>query len=281
MSLSPSVSRSGSAFHTFKANDVKMETDGEDLLPSAVGMKRKRSSTSVSNSDRRRASTSTSTPGAGVGAVGLAQVPSQASVASEAVSATSVSTPVNANGEGAVKVEGEGDATQGEGEVKKEEVVASVKPELYAEEARRRGRAKGRTEEEVEAMAGVAYRYVSTICFSLAIYLIRPLPLYCVIWFRFATSLASDHHHVLNPDTETPFSDAHDVVKRLLPYHVFLQPRRDLKMLLERPLSELRGYSAFRVDGKGKGKATEEELAREEIRGAWYFYWLFRDGWVD
>lgn len=40
-------------------------------------------------------------------------------------------------------------------------------------------------------------------------------------------------------------------------------------MLLERPLSELRGYSAFRVDGKGKGKATEVELAREEIRGAW------------
>ncbi|KAI0753940.1 hypothetical protein BC629DRAFT_1554373 [Irpex lacteus] len=189
MSLSPSVSRSGSAFHTFKANDVKMETDGEDLLPGVVGMKRKRSSTSASNSDRRRASTSTSTPGVGVGAVGLAQVPSQASIVSEAVSATSISTPV----EGPVKVEGEGDATQGGETIKKEEVVVSVKPELYAEEARRRGRAKGRTEEEVEAMAGVAY--------------------------RFATSLASDHHHVLNPDTETPFSDAHDVVKRLLPYH--------------------------------------------------------------
>lgn len=154
MSLSPSVSRSGSAFHTFKAmGDVKMETDGEVLLPGVVGMKRKRSSTSASNSDRRRASTS------GVGAVELAQVPSQASIVSEAVSATSISTPM----EGPVKFEGEGDATQGGETIKKEEVVVSVKPEVYAEEARRRGRAKGRTEEEVEAMAGVAYRYVSTL----------------------------------------------------------------------------------------------------------------------
>ncbi|KAI0699548.1 hypothetical protein BC835DRAFT_537377 [Cytidiella melzeri] len=122
--------------------------------------------------------------------------------------------------------------------------VVTVIPEGLAEDARRRGKAKGRGDEECEAMAGVAY--------------------------RFATALASDHRSVLQPDVETPFADAQDVVRRLLPYHVFLQPKEDMVEMLERPLSELRGYGAFRRPpisslGKGKRKATEEEWVREEI----------------
>ncbi|KAJ6499238.1 hypothetical protein C8R45DRAFT_981661 [Mycena sanguinolenta] len=59
----------------------------------------------------------------------------------------------------------------------------------------------------------------------------------------FAARLAQDHAAVLNPDTETPFSDALDVVNRLLPYHVFQQPKEDL-------------------DRKGKRKA-DDDLAAE------------------
>lgn len=55
--------------------------------------------------------------------------------------------------------------------------------------------------------------------------------------------LAQDHQAVLFPDTETAFVDTDDVVKRLLPYHVFQLPKDDI--------------------GKGKAKATEIE----EIKG--------------
>jgi hypothetical protein len=45
---------------------------------------------------------------------------------------------------------------------------------------------------------------------------------------RFATCIAADHVSALYPDIDTPFSDATDVVNRLLPYHVFQQPKEDL-----------------------------------------------------
>ncbi|KAJ7178488.1 hypothetical protein C8R43DRAFT_973504 [Mycena crocata] len=61
---------------------------------------------------------------------------------------------------------------------------------------------------------------------------------------RVAARLALDHAAVLNPDTETPFSDTIDVVNRLLPYHVFHQPKEDL-------------------DRKGKRKAEDEDLRTE------------------
>ncbi|THG94161.1 hypothetical protein EW026_g7254 [Hermanssonia centrifuga] len=64
--------------------------------------------------------------------------------------------------------------------------------------------------------------------------------------------LAADHQAVLHPDVDTPFTDAVDVVKRLLPYHIFQHPAEDL-LALTRPI------------GKGKRKATEEDLLREEI----------------
>ncbi|KAJ7218007.1 hypothetical protein GGX14DRAFT_517407 [Mycena pura] len=56
---------------------------------------------------------------------------------------------------------------------------------------------------------------------------------------RVAARLAQDHAAVLNPDTETPFTDTIDVVNRLLPYHVFYQPKEDL-------------------DRKGKRKANDD-----------------------
>ena len=56
------------------------------------------------------------------------------------------------------------------------------------------------------------------------------------------------------PDVDTPFADEADVVERLLPYHVFQHPRQDLDALLK-------------GGDKGKGKATEADLLREEIRG--------------
>ncbi|KAG6820746.1 hypothetical protein H0H93_012392 [Arthromyces matolae] len=68
---------------------------------------------------------------------------------------------------------------------------------------------------------------------------------------RLSSLLASDHALVLNPDTDTPFQDTTDVVHRLLPYHVLLQPQEDLETL--------------RKDLKGKGKAIVTEL-QEEIR---------------
>lgn len=45
---------------------------------------------------------------------------------------------------------------------------------------------------------------------------------------RVNARLAQDHAAVINPNTETPFSDAADVLDRLLPYHVFQQPGEDL-----------------------------------------------------
>ncbi|KAF7361837.1 hypothetical protein MVEN_00528200 [Mycena venus] len=62
---------------------------------------------------------------------------------------------------------------------------------------------------------------------------------------RIAARLADDHALVLTPDVETPFSDTVDVVKRLLPYHVFQQPKEDL-------------------DRKGKRKADDDLRAEIE-----------------
>lgn len=66
-------------------------------------------------------------------------------------------------------------------------------------------------------------------------------------------ALSADHLMALFPDVDTPFEDAVDVVNRLLPYHVFQHPQIDL--------DAMRGI-------KGKAKATEADLLKEEIRGA-------------
>lgn len=69
----------------------------------------------------------------------------------------------------------------------------------------------------------------------------------------FASCLAADHAVVLNPDVDSPFVDAVDVVHRLLPYHVFQQPEEDLRIVTERR----------RAKGKGKARDT----IRDEIEG--------------
>ncbi|KAJ7579112.1 hypothetical protein C8J56DRAFT_834838 [Mycena floridula] len=68
---------------------------------------------------------------------------------------------------------------------------------------------------------------------------------------RVTARLAADHSAVLSPDTETPFSDLEDVVNRLLPYHVFQQPKDDLENI-----------------GKGKAKATEAQLEIHDTKFA-------------
>ncbi|EJF65400.1 hypothetical protein DICSQDRAFT_99206 [Dichomitus squalens LYAD-421 SS1] len=74
---------------------------------------------------------------------------------------------------------------------------------------------------------------------------------------RFASKLAEDHRAVLAPDVDEPFVDEVDVVKRLLPYHVFQLPKEDLDVLLQ-------GGGPY-SSCKGKRKATEEDILREEI----------------
>ncbi|KZT11024.1 TPR-like protein [Laetiporus sulphureus 93-53] len=73
---------------------------------------------------------------------------------------------------------------------------------------------------------------------------------------RVASSLAADQMAVLYPDVDAPFSDAADAVRRLLPYHVFHHPKEDLEAFMKRPIF---------TPQKGKRKATEEDLLREEI----------------
>ncbi|KAG5648489.1 hypothetical protein DXG03_003100 [Asterophora parasitica] len=75
--------------------------------------------------------------------------------------------------------------------------------------------------------------------------------LHIFISTRFASRLASDHALSLYPDVDTPFRNTVDVVERLLPYHVFQQPKEDLDFLIQ--------------GSKGKRKATEEDLV-DEIR---------------
>ncbi|KAF9529367.1 hypothetical protein CPB83DRAFT_812168 [Crepidotus variabilis] len=62
--------------------------------------------------------------------------------------------------------------------------------------------------------------------------------------------ILQDQNAVLHPDVDTPFEDELDVIKRLLPYHIYQQPRDDLELL---------------ISGKGKEKALDQDL-KDEIR---------------
>lgn len=65
-----------------------------------------------------------------------------------------------------------------------------------------------------------------------------------------------DQLGALYPDADTPFEDEVDAVKRLLPYHIYQNPKLDL--------DEMRG-------SKGKSKATDIDIIRDEISGACYY----------
>ncbi|KAG9051377.1 hypothetical protein FS837_008472 [Tulasnella sp. UAMH 9824] len=74
----------------------------------------------------------------------------------------------------------------------------------------------------------------------------------------FTQLLAADHTAVDSPDVETPFRDAVDVVRRLLPYHVFQHHQEELEYataLNNRVLS-----------AKGKGKATDVTALPPHLR---------------
>lgn len=67
----------------------------------------------------------------------------------------------------------------------------------------------------------------------------------------------------MQPDIDTPFVDARDVVRRLLPYHIFQHPKEDLEAIAY-------SNSPAPISGKGKRKASEEDLLREEIAGVYH-----------
>lgn len=139
--------------------------------------------------------------------------------------------------------------------------LITVDIEEAEEEARQRARRKGRTEEEVGAIAQTAARsvYYSSSCHWPCQDTTSGRNI-LTTHQRFAARLAADHKAVLRPDVETPFVDAQDVVNRLLPYHIFLHPREDLQTIIHPHVPQ---SSVI----KGKRKATEEDILREEIAG--------------
>lgn len=70
-------------------------------------------------------------------------------------------------------------------------------------------------------------------------------------YLRFSARLAQDHIAVLQPDVDTPFTDHADAARRLLPFHIYQQPRDDLELLKRH---------------KGKQKITNADH-QEEIKG--------------
>ncbi|KAJ7703131.1 hypothetical protein B0H17DRAFT_922683 [Mycena rosella] len=99
-------------------------------------------------------------------------------------------------------------------------------------------KAKKRTTEEEEITKRTASRFVSSA------FLIGQV--FTLSHSRVAARLAQDHAAVTNPDTETPFSDSIDVVNRLLPYHVFHQPKEDLDRKGKRKADDL----ATEIEGR-------------------------------
>ncbi|KZT28964.1 hypothetical protein NEOLEDRAFT_1128450 [Neolentinus lepideus HHB14362 ss-1] len=71
---------------------------------------------------------------------------------------------------------------------------------------------------------------------------------------KISASLAGDQLVTLFPEVDEPFVDAEDIVRRLLPYHVYQQPKEDLEYVAK--------AAKWR---KGKGKVTEVSALREEI----------------
>lgn len=57
---------------------------------------------------------------------------------------------------------------------------------------------------------------------------------------RFRVLLQRDHERTLCPDITTPFRDADDVVARLLPYHVWQLPERDLLRAMDAHITDTR-----------------------------------------
>ncbi|KAJ7901900.1 hypothetical protein B0H14DRAFT_2669036 [Mycena olivaceomarginata] len=87
---------------------------------------------------------------------------------------------------------------------------------------------------------------------------------------RVAARLAQDRASVLTPDTETPFSDTLDVVNRLLPYHVFQQPKEDLDRKGKRKADDLEAEikeTKFALECFRRKRNLEERFRRIRTRG--------------
>lgn len=73
-----------------------------------------------------------------------------------------------------------------------------------------------------------------------------------LMWtYRIRERLAQDQTAILHPDVDSPFVDEVDVIDRLLPYHLFQQPKEDLASI---------------ISSKGKEKSTTTALC-DEIQG--------------
>ncbi len=71
-----------------------------------------------------------------------------------------------------------------------------------------------------------------------------------VFFVRFKERLTQDQAAVLQADVDSSFVDELDVINRLLPYHIFQQPKDDLMRL---------------ISGKGKEKEDCEEICGTKI----------------
>lgn len=65
--------------------------------------------------------------------------------------------------------------------------------------------------------------------------------------------IAADQKAVMHPDVESPFADAADAVRRLLPYHVFHHPNEELEYATRMAYFQS-------VSPKGKGKEKEMDV---------------------
>lgn len=126
--------------------------------------------------------------------------------------------------------------------------VATVDVQAISDEVWRRGKAKGRRQEEVDAMQQTAVRCVLYISAG-------DQQLIFLDASSIANRLSADHAAVLHPDIDRPFTSAADAVERLLPYHIYQHPLEDL-------------FAFTHPNRKGKRKASAEDLIREEIKGA-------------
>ncbi|KAJ7096256.1 hypothetical protein C8R44DRAFT_812548 [Mycena epipterygia] len=86
---------------------------------------------------------------------------------------------------------------------------------------------------------------------------------------RVAARLARDHAAVINPDTETAFTDTIDVVNRLSPYHVFHQPKDDLDRKGKRKADDLVAEieeTKFALECFKRKRSLEERFRRARTR---------------
>lgn len=111
-----------------------------------------------------------------------------------------------------------------------------------------------RTPEEYEIMAQTAERYF-LIC---AAFLCFPI---IFLLTRLNSRLAHDQRLISHPDVDSQFVDETDVIERLLPYHIFQQPKEDL---------------GSTISGKATANPAEVDL-KEEIRGKGAFLTQFPD----